>query len=379
MTVRETEWLAVDAERASGFRYLQRAYLVQFHFECGETWLIDPLLFDDEVSGLLALRQLQEFLPRRWILHAATQDFPCLFELGLRPLEVFDTELAAKLLGMPRVGLASLLQEVIGVQLAKEHSASDWSIRPLSESMLNYAAQDVLHLHELMKALVTLLMAKNRNAWAVQEFENLLNFTPKPQDTQKWRKLPGVLKAKDNESFRIAKAIWTAREELAKHLDISPGRILPDRSIAVAALAKPKTKSELAGNAQFSGRYSRSKFDLWWAAIESAPDLELEPITGDGRIPNHRTWERRFPEAHQRYQLLRPKILELAAQHDLQPEVLVSPEVIREICFLHLKAFDQVELHLEPPRVRDWQIELIRPTLLSWYGEISSQEGFESS
>lgn len=374
LSVTDNEWLAVDAERASGFRYLQRAYLVQFHFECGETWLVDPLLFDAEEGGFEALRAFQDFLPKRWILHAATQDFPCLFALGLQPNEVFDSELAAKLLGLPRVGLASLLLEVLGVQLAKEHSASDWSIRPLSESMLNYAAQDVLHLHELKQALVERLEDKDRHQWAAQEFQHLLGFTPKPVDQQKWRKLPGVLKARDAGTFRIAKSIWSAREELAKQLDISPGRILPDRSIAAAALAKPKSKTELAANAQFTGRYAKSKFDLWWSAIESAPETEIEPPEVDGKIPNHRTWERRFPEAHERYQQLRPRILDLAKLHELQPEVLVSPEVIREICFFQIEIFSDMEQCLEPPRLREWQRQLVLPTLKTWFDEPKALE-----
>ena len=144
---RGTGPVAIDAERASGYRYSARAYLVQIRREGSGTHLIDPIPFGD-------LSDVQEALgDAEWILHAATQDLPCLLELGLHPGTLFDTELAGRLLGYPRVGLATLVETIVGKRMRKEHSAVDWSVRPLPDPWLEYAALDVEVLLELREAL----------------------------------------------------------------------------------------------------------------------------------------------------------------------------------------------------------------------------------
>ena len=119
--------IAIDAERASGYRYSQRAYLIQIRREGSGTSLVDPIAFED-------LDELNDaFGPAEWILHAASQDLACLREVGLAPTTLFDTELAARLLGYPRVGLATLVETILGHSMRKEHSAVDWSQRPLPQ------------------------------------------------------------------------------------------------------------------------------------------------------------------------------------------------------------------------------------------------------
>jgi ribonuclease D len=164
--------VAIDAERASGYRYSARAYLVQLRREGSGTALIDPIAFD----GLDALNEALR--GTEWILHAATQDLPCLAEVGLRPTALFDTELAGRLLGYPRVGLATLVETVVGRSLRKEHSAVDWSTRPLPEPWLEYAALDVEALIELRERLGAELEETGKAEWARQEFEHLVNSTP---------------------------------------------------------------------------------------------------------------------------------------------------------------------------------------------------------
>ena len=135
--------LALDAERASGYRYSQRAYLIQLRRAGAGTALIDPVPLPD----LSCIQEATE--GAEWILHAATQDLACLAEVGLHPSSLFDTELAGRLLGYPRVGLATLVETILGAGMKKEHSAVDWSTRPLPEPWLEYAALDVEVLLEL--------------------------------------------------------------------------------------------------------------------------------------------------------------------------------------------------------------------------------------
>ena len=122
--------VAVDAERASGYRYGQRAYLVQLRRAGSGTVLIDPIACP-ELAGVDAALAGAEA-----VLHAASQDLPCLAEIGYRPRRLFDTELAGRLLGYPRVALGTLVEEVLGFHLEKGHSAADWSTRPLREELL---------------------------------------------------------------------------------------------------------------------------------------------------------------------------------------------------------------------------------------------------
>ena len=119
--------IAVDAERASGYRYSARAYLIQIKRN-SHIYLIDPIPFMESklVKELNAILQSDEV-----ILHASTQDLPCLREFGLNPKRLFDTELGARIAGLPRVGLGALCEYFFNVSLAKEHSAVDWSLRPL--------------------------------------------------------------------------------------------------------------------------------------------------------------------------------------------------------------------------------------------------------
>ncbi len=126
--------VAVDAERAHGFRYSQRAYLIQLRRAGSGTHLIDPIAFGQPADLSQLGRAISD---AEWVIHAASQDLPCLHEVGLVPTMLFDTELAARLLGYPRVALGTMVEELMGVRLLKEHSASDWSRRPLPEEWLD--------------------------------------------------------------------------------------------------------------------------------------------------------------------------------------------------------------------------------------------------
>jgi ribonuclease D len=168
---RGTGPVALDAERASGHRYGQRAYLVQLRRAGSGTWLFDPAACPDLSPVAEAIGDAE------WVLHAATQDLACLAEVGLRPQRLFDTELGGRLAGLPRVGLGAAVEHYLGLSLAKEHSAVDWSRRPLPEPWLRYAALDVEVLVDLRDAIADDLTEQGMGEWAAQEFDSLLSFT----------------------------------------------------------------------------------------------------------------------------------------------------------------------------------------------------------
>jgi ribonuclease D len=128
--------IAIDAERASGYRYSQRAYLIQIFRRGGGLHLIDPIpLANSRLWNEFNIN----FSKYEWVIHASTQDLPCLIGVGLKPNLLFDTELGARIAGCDRVGLGPLAESLLEIQLAKEHSAVDWSIRPLKAEWLTYA------------------------------------------------------------------------------------------------------------------------------------------------------------------------------------------------------------------------------------------------
>ena len=354
--------IAIDAERASGFKYSQRAYLIQLRGSNTEIFMIDPVA--PELIESAAFAELAALLKNReWILHAATQDLPCLNEIGLYPKSIFDTELAGRLAGAARVGLGALTESLLEFRLAKEHSAADWSTRPLPESWLNYAALDVDVLHELATAVEALLKEQGKFDWAQQEFASLLKFTPKPQRPDRWRGITGLHKVQDRLSHEIARQLWLARETLAQKMDVAPGRLIPDSSILVAATSKPRTRPELAAMKAFSGRASRSYLDLWWDAIQSAlkstelPSLKPEKTDA---IPNHRNWINKFPEADRRLKLAKASMMELSEKIKVPLENLLTPEILRQVSFAPPEVVSgaTIAAMLSAFGARPWQVEL---------------------
>ncbi|NUS63618.1 MAG: ribonuclease D, partial [Saccharothrix sp.] len=179
--------VAVDTERASGYRYSQRAYLVQLRREGAGTVLVDPIALGGRLDPLVEALDGTE-----WVLHAASQDLPCLAELGLRPSALFDTELAGRLAGFERVALGTLVERLLGYRLEKGHGAADWSRRPLPADWLNYAALDVELLVELRDVLEQELKRQGKLEWALEEFEAArLAPLPRPR-AEPWRRTSGI-------------------------------------------------------------------------------------------------------------------------------------------------------------------------------------------
>ncbi len=352
--------LAIDTERASGFRYSQRAFLLQIGLVTREIYLLDPPALDDSIPGWQE-KVAFEINDKPWLLHAATQDLPCLIELGLSSPSIIDTELAARIAGFSRVGLGSLVEELLEFELAKEHSASDWSLRPLSDSLLSYAALDVDVLHELWDAIRASLEEQNKLEWVQQEFEALLSFRPKPVPDEPWRNLPGLSRIKDEDKIKAAAALWLARDEIAVENDLAPGRLFPDRSIMAAVDKLPRSKNELAQNKLFQGRASRNKLNIWWEAIAASSSITLKPVVGNpDAIPNHKSWQKRFPEAHLRLSETRPLMIALAEGLKLPVENLLTPEYLRRVCFAPQS---DIATQLASLGARQWQIDLSLPVI----------------
>lgn len=347
--------VAVDAERASGYRYSQRAYLIQMFRRGSGTFLFDPPAVGrlDEVQRAIADDQ--------WVLHAASQDLACLREVGLDPIDVFDTELAARLLGMPRVGLGTVVEELLGIHLAKEHSAADWSTRPLPEPWLVYAALDVELLVDLRDTMAPMLEEAGKSEIARQEFQAELDKQAKPARTDPWRRLSGIHAVKGLRNLAVARELWLARDELAQERDIAPGRLVPDTSLTAAAKAIPSSKSALGAMREFSGRASRTELDRWWNAIERGrTTVDLPVLRGNSdSIPPPRAWADRNPDADRRLKNARLAVAAVSEELTIPVENLLTPELLRRLAWSPPESIDRetIATTLESSGARPWQIE----------------------
>ncbi|MDP5225881.1 MULTISPECIES: HRDC domain-containing protein [Arthrobacter] len=354
--------VAVDAERASGFRYGQRAFLVQLRREGAGTWLIDPEPFQD-------LAPLQEALQDvEWILHASTQDLPCLHELGMWPSALFDTELAARLAGLPRVGLAAVIEQLLGFRLAKEHSAADWSTRPLPEPWLTYAALDVEVLIELREELLELLEEQGKLGFAQEEFQAILDAGIAPPRTDPWRRTSGMHQIRDRRQLAAVRSLWQEREDLAKKRDVAPGRLLPDSAIIAAARAMPGTVPQLIATRGFDGRAAQREAPRWLRALMAARDTEdLPPLhVPSNAPPPPRAWVDKEPLAAARLATARTSLGSLAEQWSMPVENLLTPDHLRRLIWrppAELTA-DAVDAALAGLGARPWQRSLTVPLLV---------------
>jgi ribonuclease D len=355
--------VAVDAERASGYRYGQRAYLVQLRRAGAGTALVDPVGCPDLATLGAAIADAE------WVLHAASQDLPCLAEVGLRPSRLFDTELAGRLAGYPRVGLGPLVEEVLGFALEKGHAAADWSTRPLPEPWLRYAALDVEVLVELRDELAGVLAEQGKLAWAEEEFAALAAAAPPPPRVDPWRRTSGLHRVRGRRGLAVVRALWEARDEMARRRDLAPGRLLPDAAIVNAAVADPATAADLAAIAPFNGQRTRRHLGYWWSAVERAkalPDDALpSPTLPSDAPPPARAWADRDPAAAARLGAARTAVAAVADEHTLPVENLLSPDSVRRLCWTPPDdlSVEGVAAALLATGAREWQIGLTAPVL----------------
>ncbi|MFI9102677.1 HRDC domain-containing protein [Streptomyces fildesensis] len=355
--------VAVDAERASGYRYGQRAYLVQLRRTGAGTALIDPVGCPDLSTLGAALTDTE------WVLHAATQDLPCLDEIGMRPKSLFDTELAGRLAGFPRVGLGAMVENVLGFALEKGHSAVDWSTRPLPEPWLRYAALDVELLVDLRDALEEELREQGKLDWALQEFSAIAAAPPPSPRVDPWRRTSGMHKVRRRRQIGVVRELWNARDQAAQERDISPGRILTDAAIVTAALEGPPNVTVLATLPGFGHRMGRRQLDQWQAAIDRAralPEREL-PQPGPAYVgpPPPRAWADKDPVAAARLSAARAAVSKLAEELNLPQENLITPDTVRRLCWdpPAEATTEEVAAVLTGHGARPWQVGLTAPIL----------------
>ena len=324
--------IAIDAERASGYRYSQRAYLIQIFRRGGGLHLIDPIA----VSAQADWAQLgSTFADEEWIIHASTQDLPCLRELGLAPRILFDTELGSRIAGAPRAGLGPLCSSLLGFALAKEHSAVDWSTRPLKEEWLTYAALDVDVLVDLRDEVEKLLASQGKLEWAQEEFAAILTAAPNPPRKDPWRRTSGMHKVRDRMTLALIRAMWQARDEFAQRIDISPGRIFNDEVLLDLVTKRPAKIDEFTKIVKRRTRLENLPTTEWFTLFQQTLTLSADELpevrTPALGLPPLKVWRERNPMAHARITHAKAALQLRAAELGMPTENLLSPEYLRQL------------------------------------------------
>ena len=360
---------ALDTERASGFRYSGRAYLIQIKRNGGGLHLIDPIPFGINHPLILKLNDLLN--TNEVILHASTQDLPCLREIGISPTRLFDTELAGRIAGLPRVGLGPLLESLMGVSLAKEHSASDWSVRPLPTNWLTYAALDVELLVELRDLMYQMLLESKKLPWALEEFASILAAPPPAPRVDPWRRTSGMHKIKRRDQLAIVRSLWIARDKIASQSDIAQGKLLNDNAIVELAIAAPTSKKEFEKALRPLGLRARwlENLPLWLESIASAVALTEQDWpqmrTSADTLPPIKLWRDKFPEKYAPLSHARVRLEKISEENSIPVENLITPELVRRICWsppqgsIELLQVEAVEQSLLTLGARPWQVNLV--------------------
>lgn len=371
--------IAIDAERASGYRYSARAHLIQIFRRGGGLYLLDPIALTEAPE----LSQLNDLLSREEsVIHASSQDLDCLREFGLDPKILFDTELGARIAGCERVGLGALCENLLGVQIAKEHSAVDWSHRPLKQEWLDYAALDVAVLLDIRDEVERLLIDADKLEWAKEEFSNSLKINPPKVKREPWRRVSGMHQIKSRFELALVREIWTARDKVARDLDIAPGRLLSDAVIIELVQRKPQSFEELLELKVVRERirhdYQKSELKTWWEILSGGYEIDQSHwpemrARGDG-VPPPKIWRDKFPIAYIHYQHARILLGSISESLKIPVENLISPDLVRRITFnegreLIYKEENErkaiVEGALTTGNARPWQIRLTLDPLTS--------------
>ena len=383
--------LAADAERASSYRYSHGDYLVQVRREGSATYLFDiPAL---RKAGVRLADLTDRLSGVEWILHDGSQDLPSFRDLGLRIPSLFDTEFAARLLGLSHPGLSHCTEHFLGLSLAKEHAAADWSYRPLPLDWRNYAALDVELLIQLRHAMVAELRRQGKLDWAREEFAAVLAkgmAAPLP-DPGPWRHTSHItVIGADRRGLAVVRDLWDARDRLARKLDISPLLLLRDEDMVEAALKKPHNKwqfQEIPGltervrvdtgtdqDAMFARYISLQQKvnpNVWRRAISHAlhlPETALpwpsapQEREGTSMPRSMKFWRLHQPERYARLMAMRRTLAGISQDVRVPVELIVSPRLVRRLCWEEVPA-DGIAGFLRDHGSRDWQIRLVGSSL----------------
>ncbi len=280
--------LAIDIEADSLYHYFEKVCLIQISTD-SETFILDPLA----VKELRALGPIMADAAVEKVFHAANYDIHCLrrdYNFAFRNL--FDTHVAAQLLGYEQLGLDALLERLLGIAHSKRRQRDDWSRRPLAPEQLEYAAMDTHHLMQLRDVLEQQIREQGRLAWAHEEFESLAELEPQARefDAEGYRQIKGSRNI-SLQQLAILRALYLLRDRYARELDVPPFKVLNNSVLMELAQKPPRSPRELFKRPGVSFRVARRYGGEIYRAIENArsedPATLAVPTRNGGKGLSH--------------------------------------------------------------------------------------------
>ena len=344
-SIANTEAIALDTEGASFHRFIDRIYLLQISTRQASA-ILDPLTIGVP-EGLGALLESPKV---EVVFHDADYDLRLLHQdYGWHVKNIFDTRVAAQLLGIRAFGLAALLDRFFGVKLDKKHQRADWSMRPLTAGMLEYAAQDTEHLLDLRDRLGAELAKLDRSSWAAEEFARLEGTRWEPEDAREaFLRVKG---ARDltRRQLAILRELVTWRDDLARSLDRATFRVVSNETLLELARIAPNARTQLSGVKGMPRGILESRSNEMLAAVQrgaAVPEAELP------RFPRAQRWERDpdFDSIVSRLKTVRDAA---AAQLNLDPGVLCPRERLEAVARRRPTSIEELG---QVPDLRRWQI-----------------------
>ena len=223
---------------------------------------------------------------------------------------------------------------------------------------------DVELLLSLRSALIAELDVQGKSGWAAEEFEAVRTAGPPPPRIDPWRRTSGMHRIQRPRELAAVRELWLARDQLARHRDIAPGRVLPDSAIVDAALTDPVDEAALLARPVFSGRAQRRHAGIWLSALSTAralPADELPPLRApNGGPPPVNRWADRDPAAAVRLAAARAALVAIAERHQLPLQNLLSPDLVRRLCWEPPEPLSAstIERELIAGKARRWQRDL---------------------
>ena len=382
--------LAVDTERASAYRYGDRAFLLQLKRAGSGLFLVDAEACRSDM-GLLApvVNRLT------WIIHSARTDLPALLDMGLAPHRLLDTELGCRIAGLKKVNLGDMVDGLVGYRLAKEHGHENWSRRPLPNEWLDYAALDVECLLELSTAVAGLLSELDRFAWWTEECEYIRTSTlADAPSVEPSLRVKGLNNLSTPAQRELAFTLSRERDQRARAVDRSPHRVLSNSDLIAIARKNPRTIQEMMDATHFrSMRNARS----WWSVIQGEHDKTTASPSGIARShcaidddwgpsrhrghhsDTHYAGGRRFPnsergqKAEGLYSLCSEAINVVSEQTGIPHEVIITPQIVRLMAW-HFSSEPQahatdIDMFFARHGVRRWQRRIVSPVCANALGD----------
>jgi ribonuclease D len=360
-SIANTRALALDTEGASFHRFIDRIYLLQISTRESSA-IIDPL----PIGVPAALGRLLESRDVEIVFHDADYDLRLLHQdYGWRVTNIFDTRVAAQLLGIRAFGLAALLERFFGVKLDKKHQRADWSMRPLTAGMLEYAAQDTEHLLDLRDRLGNELKKLGRSSWAQEEFARLEGTRwPEEDGREAFLRVKGA-RDLNRRQLAILRELVIWRDTLAREVDRATFRVVSNETLLEIARSTPTERAQLGAVKGMPRGILESRSKEILDAVARGTEV---PETQLPRFPRAQRWERDpdFDEVVARLKTVRDAA---AARLDLDPGVLCPRERLEAVARRRAASVDELA---DIPDLRRWQIEQLGEDFVRAVREVAS-------